>query len=458
MRRKRKDRYRSIRNIRNRAIPVSVGLSAVSLGMVTTSIAQYAPAGPTEGLSTNEIPAVLSVTNQPEPLLETQVQPPPPPIAGTSQLAPAPLLTPVAPTEMGPLHLGRIDFRPHLAYQVSYGNGLQSAPGQQSDTLINTISPGILIRLGSHWTLDYTPSIRLYSDSRFKDGTDHAVNFAGSTTYEDWTFGLSQSYASTSQPLIETGAQTDQENYNTGLTASRTLGSQMSLDLAVNQTFRFIDQAIVSEALSNVREWSTTDWLNYQFAPRFTVGVGAGFTYDNMAVGSDMTSEQLQARVVWKVRNKLNLLLTGGGNEQQFLNSGSPDLLTPIFSVAAEYQLFDTTTLSLSGSRSVSPSYFQNQSTEATTINAALKQRLLGKLFLNVGGGYGTTTYHGATSGPLTSGIGNFDSTSFNVSLGTTLLRRIIASAFYQLTYNSSGSALYNYTIRQAGLSLAYQF
>lgn len=454
MRRKNNRRYQSKRR---GVIPVSMSLSAVSLGMVTSSMAQTLP-GFTEGLSTNEIPAVLSVTNQPEPLLETEVQPPPPPLAGTSQLAPGPLLTPVAPTEMGPLHLGRIDFRPHLAYQVSYGNGLQSAPGQQSDTLINTISPGVLIRLGSHWTLDYTPSIRLYSDSRFKDGTDHAVSFAGSTSYNDWTLGLSQSYASTSQPLIETGAQTDQEAYNTALTASHQLGSQMSMDLAVNQSFRFIDQAVASEALSNVREWSTTDWINYQFAPRLTVGIGAGFTYDNMAEGPDMTSEQLQGRVTWKVRDKLSFLLTGGLNDEQFLNSASSDLLTPIFSLAATYQLFDATTLSLSGSRSVTPSYFQNQSTEVTSINAGLRQRLLGKLFLGLAGSYGTTTYHGTTSGPTAAGIGNYDITSFNASLSTVLRKRVTASAFYQLSYNSSGSALYNYTIRQAGLSLAYQF
>ena len=127
-------------------------------------------------------------------------------------------------------------------------------------------------------------------------------------------------------------------------------------------------------------------------------------------------------------------------------------------SVAAQYQLFDTTMLSLSGTRSVTPSYFQNASTEATSINAGLRQRLLGKLFLNVGGGYGTTAYHGTTRGPLGNGLGDYDTTSFNVSLGATLLKRVTTSAFYQLSYNSSGSALYNYTIRQAGLSLAYQF
>jgi hypothetical protein len=444
---------------RNQVIPFFImGLGAVSLSVVTNAIGQYLPAGSADGLTTNDIPAVLTVTNQPEPLLETQVQPPPPPIAGTSQLAPAASLIPIAGSGMGPLHLGRIDFHPHLAYQLSYGNGLQSSPGQKTDTLINTISPGILIRVGTHWTLDYTPSLRFYSDSRMKDETDHAVSLVGTTTYQDWTFGLSQGYASTSEPLIETGSQTDQESYNTGLTANYRFGSQMSLDLGLNQSFRFVDQAVAAESLTDVREWSTTDWLNYQFAPSLSAGIGAGFTYDNTAYGPDMTSEQLQGRVIWRVRNKLNFLLTGGLNDQQFLSSGSSDLLTPIFSLAAEYRLFDTTTLSLSGSRAVTPSYFQNASTESTTINAGLNQRILGKLYLNIGGAYGTTAYHGTTSGPIGGGVGDYNTTSFNVGLSTTLLKRATASVFYQVSYNSSSSALYNYTIRQAGLALAYQF
>ena len=122
-----------------------------------------------------------------------------PPLAGTTQLAGAPPVTQLPPVPL--LRLGPVILHPHLDYNVSYGNSLQPLPGQQVNTVVNSISPGIFLGLGDHWGLDYTPTLRYYSSRRFQDGVDHIVNLSGGTTYGDWTFGLSQGYASTSQPL-----------------------------------------------------------------------------------------------------------------------------------------------------------------------------------------------------------------------------------------------------------------
>ena len=80
--------------------------------------------------------------------------------------------------------------------------------------------------------------MRYYSSRRFQDGVDHIVNLSGGTTYGDWTFGLSQGYASTSQPLIDTASQLDQEVYSTSLNAQDRLGGQFTLDMSLNQSLR----------------------------------------------------------------------------------------------------------------------------------------------------------------------------------------------------------------------------
>src|SRR5207248_233386 len=114
--------------------------------------------------------------------------------------------------------------------------------------------------------------------SKFKDGTDQSVSLHGATSYQDWTFGVLQAYSFSSQPLVETGSQTDQANYSTALTAGYQLSSKLSLSLGANQDFRFIGKAIATEQLTDVRSWSTLEWLNYQIAPSFAASVGAGFT------------------------------------------------------------------------------------------------------------------------------------------------------------------------------------
>ena len=215
--------------------------------------------------------------------------------------------------------------------------------------------------------------------------------------------------------------------------------------------------------LANVREWSTFEWLNYQFAPRLSAGVGAGFTYDNLSVGPDMTSEEYQGRIKWQATDKISLVLSGGLNDMQFLNSSVPDLLSPVFSASVLYQLFLPTTLSVSASRATTPSYFENAVTEVTSVSAGLHQRLLGRLYLDVTGGYGSTSYTGSAVGFNGANLSSYDLASINVSLSTTFLRRASAAVYFQENILSSGatgaaSSFYNYTTTQVGLSLGYRF
>ena len=69
-----------------------------------------------------------------------------PPLAGTTQLAGAPPVTQLPPVPL--LRLGPVILHPHLDYNVSYGNSLQPLPGQQVNTVVNSISPGIFLGLG----------------------------------------------------------------------------------------------------------------------------------------------------------------------------------------------------------------------------------------------------------------------------------------------------------------------
>ena len=192
--------------------------------------------------------------------------------------------TPEIPSPV-PLQWGPVTLHPHLDYQLSYGNGIQSAPGQPHNTLINQLSPGILINLGDHWTLDYTPTLIYYSSGSFQDALNQSVILSwGSAFGNDWFFNGSQSYTYTSNPEIETATQTDQQNFVTTLNASYLFNEKMSLDMGLNQNLNYIGN---SESLTNqlqplvdTKSWSTLEWLNYQFWPRFSAGLGLGFGYN----------------------------------------------------------------------------------------------------------------------------------------------------------------------------------
>lgn len=354
--------------------------------------------------------------------------------------------------DWGPIHL-----RPHVLYRVSYGDGLQSRPGEHDNTVINQLSPGMLFDIGNHWHLDYTPTLRFYSSKHFRDETDHSANLTWGTLYQDWALGASQSYVSSSSPLVETASQTDTETYSTAVHATWQMGSKMSLDFAASQIFRFLGQTSVNgQGLSDSRTWSTTEGFNYQFWPRFSAGLGATFTYDDLKVGSDMTSEQLNGRINWVAGQKLTLSLSGGFEDRQFLDSREPDSLTPIFAASIIYHPFEPTTLTLSANRTVTASYFDSQITEITGFTGSLQQRLLGELTLNVTGGFTSTSYQSTIFGFTVNR--QDDRSTVNVRLSYPFIKRGTASVFYDWSDNSSNVEGFKYQSNQAGLELGYRF
>ncbi len=89
---------------------------------------------------------------------------------------------PPGPEFQTPLRWGPFEVHGHLLYRLLYTDGLQAQPGQRSQTAINEISPRVLLDLGPHWRVDYTPSLRFYSNSRFRDTTDQSVLVEGGTS------------------------------------------------------------------------------------------------------------------------------------------------------------------------------------------------------------------------------------------------------------------------------------
>jgi len=353
--------------------------------------------------------------------------------------------------ETQPFQYGIFTLRPHPFYRVLYGNGILSNTNQAENTVIHQISPGFLLDIGRHWTLDYTPTWTLYSNSHFQNTLDHVVTLTGGSSYEDWTFGLSQGFTMTSDPLAETATQTSEQTYTTAINASYQINSKMTTDLGLGQSIISADQ------FNSSREWSTLDWLNYEFWPRLNGGIGAGFGYVNMQVGPDMTYEQLQSRIEWRATDKISFQVNGGGEERQFLSGVGGDLLNFVFGAAIQYQPFEVTKISISADRTLSPSYFGG-ATENTDFTCGLNQRLLGKLFLDLQGGYHVVKY--VASANTASPINNRqdDLYSVSVQLSYPFAQRGSVSAFYQASSDSSSQPGFGYSSSQVGFQISYSY
>ncbi len=362
-----------------------------------------------------------------------------------------------------PFQFGPVTVRPHVDYSFIYGNGIQAALTNQQSTVIQQISPGLLVDLGRHWSLDYTPTFRFYSSDQFKDGVDHAFSLIGGTDYEDWRFGLTQNFLYTTAPAAETGAQTEQETFGTGFSAARILNEKMSLNLGLNQNFSYAD------SLQNSRGWSTSDGLNYELWPRMIVGAGVTAGYVNLDIGSDQTYEQINAQVNWRATDKLSVQFSGGMEDRQYAASSQPDSLTPVFSGSLQYQPFADTQISVSGSRSVSPSLVPGSDTTATSFGANISQTLFRKFTLNLGTSYNISKFAQIALAVRELSPGWYqlyaenvgrtdDNIGFTARLSHPLLRRGTWSVFYQYADNQSTVQAFSYRSSQVGFDLSYRY
>lgn len=401
-------------------------------------------------------PRTVGSTQLTSPLMGTSVFALPPGVAGAAGGT-------GAPSRAVPLW-GPFDVHPSLSYSLTYGNGVESQPGQQSKTFVNTFTPGLLFDLGSRWRLDYTPSYTIYSSTNFRNTLAESVSLSGSTAYEDWTLSLSQTYSSSDQPLIETGTQTAQEAYGTMIGAAYQMNSKLSLHLGVDQNLRY------TSAFDNVEAWTGSSGLNYQIIPQFGMGLSLSGGYNDLSAGSSMPFESIQGTMNFHPGKKLTLTLSGGAQDMQFVHPSAPSLLTPVFSGSLQYQLFRDTLISLSGSRSANPSFYANQVEVATTVGGSIRQQLSKKISLALNAGYSTEPLTSIVPGPLpqyflgtpprttlTEDM-NSSSTSLGVSLSYAVLERVNMSVYYTINNNSSGQSSFAYSSRQAGLSLSYRY
>jgi hypothetical protein len=350
--------------------------------------------------------------------------------------------------EVQPLQWGPVSLRPHVFYQFTYGTDIQSSTNQHNDTVIQSLAPGVLFVLSPRWTLDYTPTFTFYSDKNFRDSVGQSVTLTGGAAYNEWVFGLSQNFTYSSAPEVQTGTQTSQSTYTTSLTASCPLNSKMSVDLGFDQDFNFPTD------FQRSLEWSTMDWLNYEFWPRLVVGFGAGGGYIDSTPNS--LFEQLQGRVNWRATDKISFSINGGAEITQFTEGGAAPLVNPVFGASIQYQPFEHTQISLNGSETVNTSYFENQVNVVTSVGAGLSQRLLEKFYLNVSGSYNWNNYDSAASGVAANP--SQDYYSVNVSLGTTIFKRVSASIFYNYSDNTTSQDGLAFSSHQIGFNVGYQY
>jgi hypothetical protein len=375
----------------------------------------------------------------------------------------APLVAPVESLmQWGALHL-----HTRASYQFLYATGIHSQPGQSSDTFTHTLSPGLTLNLGPHVMLDYSASLRFFSERNFHDTVDHSASLVASLGLgQHWAFGLSQRFSRTDEPEVETSKQTQQTAFGTGLTAGYRFNDKSSLETGAGVNLIYLGGGTnifvgsgtntLASSLSDSQSYYGSETFNYHFNDKISAGAGVVADYAEQTSGFRIVDQNFHGDLTWHPGSKLTALLSAGIQHRQILTAGSSDSWDPTFSANAGYHVFEQTTLTVFASRSSAATLFQNELGEFTTVGTGLQQRLLGKLQLNLGFGYTRTDYQTTTANLATSR--SDEGTSYTAGFSYAFLTRCNLGTFYQYSRNRSSANGFGYSSSQVGASLSWAY
>jgi len=371
-----------------------------------------------------------------------------------------------------PLQLGPFRFHPHLGYQVAYGDGVLLGVGEAGETMLHTVSPGMFVELGRYWNVDFTAAINRYSNAGYNDNEAFYLALHGHIPREKWLLDFGYQGAATEQPQIEVG-QTLRQNAHRA-TASGIYNYQTPLSLELSAAF----DARFAEDFSDYGTLSTMEWLNYQVTEHTALGLGLGAGYSAVEDSPDSVFEQLQGRLVWTPGSKFSFQVSGGVQFQQFDGSGTTNVtitnlvstniifttlparsgtqVSPLLGASVTYKPFDPTTLFVSANRLIGVAYEESQLTETTSFSGGIRQRLFGRIFLDVVPSYNFTEYESTLEGVSLRREDEYF--AIYASLSTVLFRKLNAVLFCQYSDNESDIAGLSFVARQVGLRLDYRY
>jgi hypothetical protein len=355
---------------------------------------------------------------------------------------------------------------PHFLYTYSYGTGLEAVPGRSGNTAMQVVAPGIGADFGTRWSVDYTPSWTFYSNPAFQNSLDQSAVLAGSASTEDWRFSLGQSYVSTSDPTIATGAQTPQSTYETDLGATDSLAPSLLLDLGASQRIQSVGSpasegnAGVAQGAPNTGtgdEWSTRDNLHYLVSPAFEVLLGLASSYDDDSGGIQLVTAGPVTGLSWQMTQKAKLDLQGGVQIETFSGGSDQRMTASDFQASLSDNPISDTKIVISGDRNLAFSFLTDQNVLTTKGDASLVQTLWKHVVLTAGTEDGEFRYVSPVAGYYPDRTDRIR--SYNLSLGTTgLLRHGTVMMFLQATRDASTVVAYSLSSRQIGFEIGYRY
>jgi hypothetical protein len=367
----------------------------------------------------------------------------------------------------------KFHYKVHVTVRGVYDDNIELSNTNRSSDYYFAIEPGITLGYGdivghegNYIRFDYEPSIFLFVDHDEANAVNHIIRLEGYHSFGRLAMTLDQDIqlleganlntttdGLSNVGIIDAGGRNAVNLYTTRLGATYDLSGKTFLSGGLDYSiWDYQDTLISSEYLSG------NLFINYNYSPKLVIGLGGSGGYNWVDSPSpNQTFEQANVRMSYQATGKISLSASGGVEFRQFENDTRGTHVSPVYELSATYQPFDGTNITLSGSgRILNSAALAGQDYMATTINAAVRQRLLGRIYLGLTLGYEHAEYFDAINGVNATREDNYYFIQPTVDL--TVTRWWTAGVYFLHREDDSSTENFSFYDNQIGVRTAFEF
>lgn len=241
----------------------------------------------------------------------------------------------------------------------------------------------------NYFRADYAAIYQKYNKFYTNDSLDHNADLFYRYTGDRTTFEAGQTFNTFHGPNVDVRGTLEQTDYASRLFGSYNITGKTTLELEAVYTGNQYQRLGY-----NTNEWVLSPYVNYEIAPKLTLGLGSIIGWLDVVGGIGETYQQPNIRAVYQYGEKLTFTARLGWEVREFDGTDS-DRKTPMFAFGASWAPYEGTVFNADAYRKTVPAIgTPNQIYDDTGVKLEVRQYYRQKFFLGGWVAYDLSQYY----------------------------------------------------------------
>jgi hypothetical protein len=296
----------------------------------------------------------------------------------------------------------------------------------------------------------YTPEGVFFADHRDENALNHDARLAARREEELWNLQGELRFQSIEDTDIDVGRRLRQTYYTASAAGEHALTGKVTGGAKV---LGYRSEYATGFSSTDMRG---TAYVDYQIAPKTSVGLAGVVGYLNADSGGNQTYQQPLFQLKYRATEKISFTGQAGEEFRQF-ESNIPNRSQFVFALNGIYDASDSTALTVSSRRETqSSAQYADENIIQTIYQAGVRQRFLQRLYVSVNGGFVSNDYE---NNRATATVLRHDDYSFGRAAVTgDITARGSLELSYEYRNNDSSVSNFGFTENLVSLGASFLF